>query len=133
MWDLHANLGHQVWWGPCRTGQTGSSQRQQATFRWPLCQQDIFSIALHEGGITGVAQNDDQDDGGYDGSTEEIRESAGPNMDDSYEPPRISLDTVALRGEITGVPPPEHPVELPEVSPQENPVELPVVAPPENE
>ena len=37
--------------------------------------------------------------------------------EDTYEPPGIDLEPTADRGEISGVSPPEHPVELPGEAP----------------
>ena len=56
-----------------------------------------FSAALHESSISGVAQdNDEQDYDNYDDNS---------NMNEEpYNPPRISLDPAAACSKIVGVP-----------------------------
>ena len=69
-----------------------------------------FASALHDGGVVGVTQdNDEKYDGNYDDNS---------NTDeDPDDPPGLALDPTSDRGEISGVPPPENPVELPGVEP----------------
>ena len=85
-----------------------------------------LSVALHEGGIIGVAQDNNEQEF-YDDDEDRKTDEEPAN------PPGTTLEPAAAHGEITGSNPPEHPVELPGVAPLENPVELLAVAPPENE
>ena len=85
-----------------------------------------FAANLHEGGTTGVAQEDNDQDGNNDDDSS--------NMDEDTEnPPRISFEPASARRKISGVHPPENLVELPGVAPPENQVKLPGVNPLENE
>ena len=60
--------------------------------------QNYFSAALHEGGITGVAQDDnDKYDDNEDGDIK--------TNEDPYKTPVISLDTTLDHRKIAGVPP----------------------------
>ena len=81
--------------------------------------ENDFSAAIHEGVIAGVAQDDNDHNKDDDIKTDE----------DSEEPPGIDLDPESSRGKIGGVPPTEHPVDLPGVNPSENQVKLRGVAP----
>ena len=83
-----------------------------------------FSSALHEGGIAGVAQGEDEQD---DNNDEENRKT----NEDPDNPPIISLERTTSCGKILGVPSLENPVELSGVEPPENPVKLPGVDSPE--
>ena len=85
-----------------------------------------FASTLYEGGIEGVAQDENvqDDNNAYDNS----------NTDEYPDyPTGISLQTAAACGEIAWFPLPENPVELPGVPTPENPVEILGVAPPEKE
>ena len=83
---------------------------------------NYFFPDLHRSGIEGLAQEDDQDNDDENGNTDEIQEYADPNTEDPNDPPGISLETAAVRDKISGVPPPQNPVELPVVDPLENKV-----------
>ena len=67
--------------------------------------ENDFAAALHEGGITGVVKDEnDQDENNDDDDS---------NMDeDPDKPPGIALEGTASRGTISGVPPTENPVDF---------------------
>ena len=85
-----------------------------------------FDVDLHNGGISGVAQDDnEQNNDNYDNATS--------MNEDQDEPPEKYLDPAADNDDISGVTSQKHTVELPGVDSPEEPVELPGVAPPGNE
>ena len=86
--------------------------------------ENDFAVALHEGGIVGVAQEANDQDNDNDNENRNTNEYAN-------DTPGIALENAAARREISGVPPGKY-VELLGLAPQENPVELTGVDPPEN-
>ena len=61
--------------------------------------ENDFASSLHEGGIAGVVQDDNEQD------NDNVDDNA--NIDeDPYDSPGIALDPAEARGCITGVPPP---------------------------
>ena len=91
-------------------------------FIYQFANKNYFTATFHEGGIAGVAQDEDEkdyDDGNYDTNTDE----------NPYDPPGIALETAAACSKIAGVPTPENTVELPGVAPPENEVDDDVVPP----
>ena len=64
-----------------------------------------FAAALHEGGITGVAQDDDDQD--YDNDDDDRNTNEDP-----YNPTGIDLNPAEACSKISRVPP-ENPVEIP--------------------
>ena len=79
--------------------------------------ENYFAAALHEGGIAGVVQDDNDTD----------YENRNTN-EDPDKPPGIVLDPASARGKIARFSP-ENPVELPVFSTSKNPVELLGLAP----
>ena len=79
---------------------------------------NVFVIALREGGIAGVAEGNDYDND----NTDEIPEPepntepvVDPNLEEPDDKPKIFLDPSSDHGKIAGVPQPEDPVNLPGV------------------
>ena len=79
---------------------------------------NVFGIALREGGIAGVAEGNDYNND----NTDEIPEPepntktvVDPNPEEPDDNPGISLDPYSDHGNIAGVPQPEDPVNLPGV------------------
>ena len=72
--------------------------------------EDDFADSLRDGGITGVAQDNHE----QDNNNEDFCSNTDEDID---KPCGISLDPAAARGKISGFTPPEQPVELSEVDP----------------
>ena len=88
--------------------------------------ENDLSADLHEGGIAGVAQNND--------NQENENDDGDANMDvDTGDPTGTVLENSESHGNIAGVPPEENTVVPPWLDLLGNPVEPPGVAPPENE